>query len=273
MATYRAFDWYQTPQFYDIIFDTESRLEGDFLEAALDRYATGRSRRRVLEPACGSGRLVAEMARRGWRVLGYDLNDGAVAYAKRRLSELGTASAGPARVVRGAMQTYRVPGRFDLAHCLVSSFRYLLSENDARSHLDGVARALRPGGIYVLGLHLSQYGHESIGRERWVADRGGVEVVCNIQSWPSDRQRRRQQMRSRLVVTQRGRTDRYQTLWQFRTYSVRQFRALLRRVPQFDHVATHDFDYRLDEPHQLGAKRLDQVVILRRRADDYSAVP
>jgi hypothetical protein len=73
-------------------------------------------------------------------------------------------------------------------------------------------------------------------------------------------------MRSRFLV-ERGRgAERFETVWQFRTYDVRQLRLLLASVPALEHVATYDFDLRADRPSELGKERLDQVVILRRRA-------
>ena len=58
-------DWYDTPEYYDIIFDADTAREADFMEAVWERFnrvPTPKQRRRVLEPACGSGRLVLEMA-------------------------------------------------------------------------------------------------------------------------------------------------------------------------------------------------------------------
>ena len=60
---FRPIDWYDTPLYYDIVFDDYTRPESEFLEKVLKLH--GRTRgRRVLEPACGSGRLVAAMASR-----------------------------------------------------------------------------------------------------------------------------------------------------------------------------------------------------------------
>ena len=275
--SYRPFDWYETPLYYDIIFDTETEKECDFLEAVIERHGLPPARRsgpggarRVLEPACGSGRLVVGMALRGYQVTGFDLSKGALAFAETRVQRTRQPNARTrdlerrARLAHGLMQSFRFPGRFDMAHCLVSSFRYLLSEDDARSHLEHVAKALRPGGLYVLGTHLTDYENDSIARERWVASRGGVQVVCNIQGWPANRRARRERMRSRLVVSRRGEVTRYETSWHFRTYGVRQLRSLLARVPVLEHIATYDFDYDLDRPRRLGTERLDQVLILRR---------
>ena len=62
-----------------------------------------------------------------------------------------------------------------------------------------VDTALRPGGVFALGLHLTDYAQDRRQRERWVGRRGGTQVVCNLQSWPPDRRRRRERLRSRLT--------------------------------------------------------------------------
>lgn len=258
-AAFTELDWYETPLYYDLVFDADTEREADFLEGAAARF--GRCiGRRVLEPACGSGRLVAEMARRGWSVSGFDASEAMLRFARARLAEARLR----AELSLDRMEAFRARRRFDLAHCGVSTFKYLLSEADARAHLARVAAALVPGGLYVLGLHLTDYADEGRQRERWVAEREGVRVVCNIQSWPADRRRRRERVRSRLRVVESGRTRQLETHWDFRTYDARELRRLLRSVPELEHVATYDFDYDLGAARELDDSQLDVVLVLRR---------
>src|SRR5262245_56541773 len=175
MARYETVDWYETPLLYDIVFEEDTAKEGLFLEQAFERFgrvASRREPRRVLEPACGSGRLVAEMARRGWAPTGFDLSAPMLDFARARLGrERLEATLATAR-----MEQFRFAGKFELAHCLVSTFKYLLDEEGARSHLRAVAAALRPGGIYVLGFHLTAYFWRRCQHERWVGERDGTRV-------------------------------------------------------------------------------------------------
>lgn len=257
--SWQPIDWYDTPRYYDLIFDADTTLEADFLEQALETYGETRGRR-VLEPACGSGRLVVELARRGYDVMGYDLSRPMLDYAGARLEQAGLS----ARLELGALEEYAPPGRYDLAHCLVSTFKYVATEAGARAHLERVARALKVGGIYVLGFHLSDYDMQSRMRERWTASEGGTEVVCNIQSWPPERRRRRERTRSRLVVQEGGKELRSETEWWFRTYDAAQARRLLASVPAFELVALHDFNYELDYTRELDDSQLDCLFVLRR---------
>lgn len=260
-TTYERIDWYDTPRWYDLVFDVDTKREADFLEAVSLRHGRGVKARRVLEPACGSGRLVAELARRGWSVEGFDLNERMLDFARERLAKRALR----ATLSVGDMSRFRSRSRVDLAHCLVSTFKYLLDEGSAVAHLRCVARALERGGVYVLGFHLSEYGVRKLQRERHVARSRGLEVVCNTQVWPADRKRRLEHVRTRLTVREKGRERRSETEWDFRTYDVREVRAFLAKVPQLEHVATYDFTHDIEQPRELDGDLLDVVLVLRRR--------
>ncbi len=270
-ARYSEIDWYSTPEWYDILYAPDTAREVGFLRDVLDCYGRpGRARRsrraRVLEPACGSGRLVVALAREGYSVVGFDLSPEMVAYTRRRLKAAGLR----ARVERARLESFaedmRLGRPFELAYCPVSSFKYILSEAGARAHLEGVAAALAPGGLYVLGLHLNTYRETRPDRERWVGERDGVRVVCNVQTWPPDRRRRRERMRSRLRVQQQGEERRSETVWSWRTYSARQILALLASVPSLEIVGVHDFTYDIERSWDLSELEYDTMFVLRKRA-------
>ena len=256
---YSPLDWYDAPLLYDIIFDAGTKQEAAFLQDVLRDH--GRSGGRdVLEPACGTGRLVAALAARGFHVTGCDISQKMLEFAKSRTRK----STLNATLVHAPMQSFCRPRSFDLAHCLVSTFKYLSTERDAVAHLRNVARSLKPGGIYVLGFHLSDYENEEVTRERWTGSRRGVHVSCTIEGWPANRRRRLERVRSRLIVRRRGAIERYETQWMFRTYSALQVNKLFAAVPQLKHVATYNFDHRINRPASLEGDRLDLVFVLRR---------
>jgi SAM-dependent methyltransferase len=258
-------DWYDTPLYYDIVFDAGTVQEADFLEGAYARYALPAKGRRLLEPACGSGRLALEMARRGWAVSGFDGNAHMTAFAKERLATAGLK----ARLWEDWMQSFTLPkgvkGGFDLAHCLVSTFKYLHAEKEAAECLRRVAAALRPGGVFFLGLHLTDYTCGSDEHERWVAQREEIKVVCNTHTWRADPKTRLEDLRTRLKITDGGRTHTQETRWQFRTYSAAQLRALLRKVPELEYLECYDFTYDLTSPRKFDDSYADVLLVLRKR--------
>jgi SAM-dependent methyltransferase len=252
-------DWYDEARAYDIVYDVDTPREADFLEAVWHLYG-GRSRGRVLEPACGSGRLLRAMVRRGHAVTGFDRNEAMLRYARGRLARLG----GRHRVEVADLARFDVGVGFDLAFCLLSTFQYLPSEDDARSHLACVAHALKSGGIYVLGLHLADHDDDRVRRERWIAQRGDTRVKCVLQSWPSDPRRRTQPMRSRLTILRPSGARRVESTWSFRTYGPRQLLRTLGAVPDLEHVETFDYGLDVRRPRSLHDGRLDTLVVLRR---------
>jgi len=88
-------------------------------------------------------------------------------------------------------------------------------------------------------------------------------VVCNLQSWPADRRRRRERMRSRITTVRRGVVERMETSWEFRTYDEAELARLVGAVRELELVATHDFSHDLDRP--VHPDQLDRLLVLRRR--------
>lgn len=265
MAAPQLLDWYDTPLYYDIIFDEDSVREADFLEAVHRRH--GRSRGRcVLELACGSGRLIAQLAARAWRAEGFDGHPAMLDFARQRLAEAGLT----ARLWQDRMESFRRPARprYDLAHCLVSTFKYLLSEAEALACLDGVAASLKPGGLFVLGLHLTppRLEERRPTHERWVASREGIEVTCNTRTWPPAPGSRLETMRTRLRIRFPDGAERLQeTRCEVRSYTAAQLRALLRKCPDLVLLEAYDFRHDPEATRPFDDSYADLVLVLGRR--------
>ncbi len=252
--------WYDLPRYYDIAFQSETAAEAAFLEAAFHKYAA-REVRQVLEPACGTGRLVCELARRGYRLTAFDTSRPALAFLRRRLARQNLA----AHVVQAEMARFSLPGAFDAAYNTFDSFRHLLTEEAARRHLDSVADSLRRGGIYVLGFHLLPPDASEECVERWTERRGQTTVTVTLRVLATDRRRRLEQIRVNLSVRRGASRQRYVDEFPLRLYTARQFRRLLGRVPQLELCDVFDFWYEIDRPLRLSDELSDAVFILRRR--------
>src|SRR5216684_2286550 len=144
---------YDYPQYYDVALPAYTKREADFIEAACRKYCPFDTRR-FLEPACGTGRLIAGLAARGYQVTGFDLSQPAWSYMRRRLARCRLH----AEIFEAEMSDFRLGRPVDAAYCTVNTFRHLLTEQAARSHLQCITRSLRQGGIYVLGLRVLPLG-------------------------------------------------------------------------------------------------------------------
>ena len=143
------------PHWYETFFDEnwltissqthppeKSAAEVDFLVDELVLQA-GQT---VLDLPCGHGRHSVELARRGLRVVGVDLNEEPLERAYWAAREAGVK----VDLRRIDMREIQFREEFDAVFNLWTSFGYFESESEDRLVLDRAYRALRPGGAFVL---------------------------------------------------------------------------------------------------------------------------
>lgn len=115
--------------------------EVDFLEGALAPGPGGR----VLDLACGYGRHAIGLARRGYAVTGVDFNPHYLEAAEAEAAAAGASACW----VEADMRALPFERAFDAAYSYFTSFGYFSDEDNERV-LAGVARALVPGGRFLL---------------------------------------------------------------------------------------------------------------------------
>ena len=102
---------------------------------------------RVLDIPCGTGRHAIRLARKGASVLGVDITPAYLRQARRAARSLPNA-----RFVRGDMRRIPLRGEFDAAINLWTSFGYFDAPSDDQKTLRGIARALKPGGLFLIDM-------------------------------------------------------------------------------------------------------------------------
>ena len=119
---------------------TEQQVEGIITYLGVEPGAS------ILDLACGYGRIAIPLAQRGFRVTGLDLSE----------TLLGQARASAARAGvevdwhQGDMREIPWEGAFDAVINVFSSFGYFTDEEENRRVLEGVTRALKPGGRFLI---------------------------------------------------------------------------------------------------------------------------
>jgi SAM-dependent methyltransferase len=250
---------YDYPQYYDIALQPYTETEADFIEAACRKYCPFVARR-FLEPACGTGRLVTELAARGYQVTGFDRSQPVLGYLRRRLARRRLH----AKTFEADMSDFCLDRPVDAAYCTVNTFRHLLTEETARDHLRCVAASIRPGGIYVLGLHLLSLGINKQDTERWTQRRGDTKVTVTLRVLQADLRHRVERLQVHMLVLRRSEELHLRYEFQFRTYTVRQFRRLLGSISSLELCDVYDFRYDIRQPFAQSDERAYQVLVLRR---------
>jgi SAM-dependent methyltransferase len=185
---------YDSPEIYDVAFGWDLELELGFLESCLAKHVVDPVRR-ILEPACGTGRVLAALADRGYEVMGYDRSPEMVAFATEKLRKWG------GRVMRGDMATFRPPGRYDAAINLVNSIGYLLEDAEVAAHLECVGEALSPGGVYLVQLSYGGEPPEQASFGPWPNARAGLRTELSWRVAREDCEAKRSYQECRIVAT------------------------------------------------------------------------
>ena len=254
--------WYDHPQYFDMVFRDETAAEVHFFEQAFSRFGEGRICR-LLEPGCGSGRLVAGMAARGYDLTGVDLSQPMLDYLARRLRRRGLK----ADLRCQDMTAMRFEHDFDAAFCTFNTFRHLTDEQAALTHLRNVASLLRPGGLYILGFHLIPMDADPECTERWTAKHGGTTVHVTLKVIDFDRKTRREMLRVSVKAVKRsGEIERIRSEFPLRIYTPAQAKKLLGKVGDLYEIAgIYDFDYDIDEEREFDNDLTDALFVLKRR--------
>ncbi|MCH2113578.1 MAG: class I SAM-dependent methyltransferase [Pirellulales bacterium] len=251
---------YDYPKYYDLVYGSDWKAEFDFLEACFEKHADLEVRN-IYEPACGTGRLLIRFAKADYQVAGVDLNQHAIDYCNDRLQRAGFA---PTAVV-GDMCDFECEEPVDAAFNTINSFRHLTGEEQARNHLRAVAAALRPGGLYVLGLHLTPTTGQPLTEESWAARRGNLAVLSRMWVTGHDRQRRQERVGMSFDVYTPTEQFRIEDQCAFRTYTAHQLETLLEKVAELEMTAVYDFSYDIDNPVSVGPETEDVIYILKKR--------
>jgi SAM-dependent methyltransferase len=251
---------YDYPEFLDLTFRDETRLEADFIEEACKKYGRWPAER-MLEPGCGGGRLIVELARRGHEMTGFDASLRALVYLSRQLGRRRRS----AELFLADLQQFRLSRPVDAAFCTFNTFRHLTTEKQAVEHLQCVAQSLKRGGIYILGLHLLPLDVDETCVERWTAKHQDTQVTVTLRVLSANRKLRRERIRLSMLVRNKKGETRMKSEFDLRMYTPAQFRSLLRKVPEFELCDVFDFWYEIDRPLKLNDEITDTVVVLRKR--------
>jgi 2-polyprenyl-3-methyl-5-hydroxy-6-metoxy-1,4-benzoquinol methylase len=101
---------------------------------------------RVLDLACGRGRISIPLAQRGCRVTGLDLSPRSLEIARRDAEAAGVEL----ELVHRDMRDLDAVAAYDVVLNLFTSFGYFQEDGENERVLHAVARALVPGGAFLI---------------------------------------------------------------------------------------------------------------------------
>ncbi len=251
--------WYDHPELYELGFLKETPKESEFLIDVFEKYVPFPVKR-VLELGCGSGRLICDMAGRGFSMTGVDLNPMSLDYCKKKLKK----ERNKAELVVGDMTNFKFDEPFDAAVNAINTFRHLETEEAALAHLNCVAEHLKPGGVFVLSLHLLPKGGDLWGTERWGAKTEDMSVYYALTVVETSMKTRLEKLRISMLVKKKDESFRLSDHITLRIYTVEQLKSLLAKCKKLKLVGVHDFWYDIESKQKLNSDACDTILVLQR---------
>jgi SAM-dependent methyltransferase len=223
-------------EIYDIAFDWDVSAEVDWLLERLGGPAS------VLEPGCGSGRMLVALADRGIDVAGIDRSPEMLELARRRLGGRGL-------LVLADMTDFDLDRTFDAAISPINTL-LLLSPGELARHLDCTARQTERYLVQV-GL-VDPAGREPFAGSHWEADRGTTRLRADWTDEGLDFERGVASQRSRIEVLAGPRVgDVLDEVHEMTLWTPTTWRTAIEASP-FDEVATYDGGVARDRWPEVG---------------------
>jgi SAM-dependent methyltransferase len=138
---------------------------------------------RVLELACGSGRVTTGLLRAGHRVVGLDVSLPMLRQAAARIGRLGRTARARGALVCADMRSFALGARFPLVIMAFNAFEHLYTRVEVRECLDRVRAHLEPGGRLMFDVQnpdlrwLSRDPNKRWARTRFTHPRTGQRMI------------------------------------------------------------------------------------------------
>ena len=155
---------------YSPILTPERTLrQVDFIERVLGLPPDSQ----ILDLCCGHGRHLVELASRGYQMTGLDLDPLFLEMAHHAAQGRDLQ----VRLEHRDMRDIPYTDEFDAIINIFTSFGYLESDEEDRKVLNGVAKALKPGGLFLMELVCRDYLVRIFRSQDWYETPAGVRVL------------------------------------------------------------------------------------------------
>lgn len=254
---------YRFPEYYALGYRWNTEAECDFLEACLRAHGP-KGGRRVLDIGCGSGRHLLTLAKRGYEGTGVDRSPEMIEFVRQQARRESLA----ATVAVDDLVRLCIRGTYDLAFCLMDTFRFLLTTDNILAHLRTVAGLLAPGGLYVTDFWVPRQWN-TMGDEiyQWEQTEGETTVRVFYLQHPESVDPIAQTFEDELVFEVERNGER-QTIRGGRTLTrlimPQEFQALVAGSGAFELLSMHG-TFELEKPLDAGSLSWRMISVLRKQ--------
>lgn len=156
-------------EYADVLTPEKTKTEVDFLEKELKLKKGAK----ILDLACGHGRHTVELAKRGYVMIGQDINSFFLKDAKKSAKKAGVE----VRWIKGDMRQIPFENEFDVVINLFTAFGYLESDEEDQEVLHQVTEALCPNGRFVIDIVNRERIMRIYGKKDWRKLTDGTIII------------------------------------------------------------------------------------------------
>ncbi len=151
---YAVGDYYERIEDYDLAYQAQSEQDLPFWRSLVERYAP----ERILELACGSGRIGLDLLRLplNFKMEGLDLSEGMLKAYQRKLKQESAETQQRVTLHQEDMTAFDLPnkGHFDLIFLPFNSIAHLHEIEEQMGAFKNAYEHLRSGGRFVVDIQL-----------------------------------------------------------------------------------------------------------------------
>jgi len=212
-----------------------------------------------LDLACGPAPQLREMAGRGYEATGLDLSTDMVAYLKLCAQEEDIK----VKAIRGDMQKFRLRDKVDFAFIMMGSIIYVGKSNEAMlAHLDAVAEALNPGGLYLIeNLAIDWASPAFFKPQTWTMKKNGIKIKTTYRITPKDPLKQTVLQSIKLEVNDKGEVAEYVEEAELKITFPEEFKLLAEKSGKFEFIGF----FERWKNRTLKNISPDNIVLLRRK--------
>jgi SAM-dependent methyltransferase len=251
---------YDYPVYYETAFSfRDIREEVEVFDQCIKLYSKVPVKR-VLELGAGTSPHIEEWAHREIEYVGIDINENMLEYSRRKAEKLGIV----AKLLKADMRSFSLDGTVDFAYTMLGSL-YAKTTEDINSHFNSVARALNPGGLYLLDWCVNfQWADPSDSDQSWSVEKGPVKIEVKFGTKVLDRAA--QTVRNTLTanVDDGGKLFKLESEDVVRTIFPQEFLLLVESSKRFEFLGWWN-NWKLEEPIREATRISRPIILLRRK--------
>jgi len=254
---------YENPLYFDIAFQyRDIGKECDFAESVLELFSKTENRR-VLDVYCGTGRHLFEFSRRGYKTDGLDTSETMLEFIR----EHDEYSKYNPNLWQSEIENFDTDKEYGLLTNMLTSFNYIITNEDVLTHLNSAAKALSHGGLYFIELNHPRdlLGPMTSATNEWVEIRDDiqVEVDWNYKNAPLDYLSQTYTVDGTLKVQEEGKEKTLVTKEKIRIFLYQEIKALIKLSGWFSIVGSYGA-FNLDQKLDTGDNSWRMILILRK---------